>query len=197
MKSIEPRSIKEEFLCVTQCPSWFKLLAASLLLFRGQRQAKNRNHSLPRHINFGFFGIRQIQRLAMLAAVDLGVGSPRFFRVAAGLLDDVAGIKPALQMTAAEFSLFVLLIARTLPGFFGFDFMMRKLRRSLRARSRDFASRQRTHPRSRGACAAGFGSYERHCTRSGKPNQCPRCRMLANSSRAIFDKFHRAFLRTL
>jgi hypothetical protein len=34
--------------------------------------------------------------------------------------------------------------------------MMWKLRRSLYARS-DFASRQRTHPRSSGDCAAGFG----------------------------------------
>jgi hypothetical protein len=32
-----------------------------------------------------------------------------------------------------------------------------KLRRSLRAGSADFASRQRTYPRSRGPCAARFG----------------------------------------
>jgi ABC-type multidrug transport system fused ATPase/permease subunit len=86
----------------------------------------------------------------MFAAVDFGVCTPGFFGIAAGLLDYVLAVEPALQMTAAKFSFFVLLVTRTLPSLLDFDFMMRKLRRSLRARSCDFASCQGTHLR----CAA-------------------------------------------
>src|SRR5271155_2327658 len=60
-------------------------------------------------------------------------------------------------MAATEFAFFVFLVAGALPVLFDLDLMMGKLRRSLRARSGDFAGRQRTYPRSRGACAAGFG----------------------------------------
>jgi hypothetical protein len=60
-------------------------------------------------------------------------------------------------VAATEFAFFVFLVAGALPGLLDFDFMMRKLRWSLRTRSSDFASRQRTHPRSCGARAAGFG----------------------------------------
>jgi hypothetical protein len=60
-------------------------------------------------------------------------------------------------MAAAELAFLVFLVAGALPGLLDLNFVMRKLRGSLRARSGDFASRQRTYPRSRGARAAGFG----------------------------------------
>src|ERR1043166_3254261 len=51
-----------------------------------------------------FFGIRKIQRLAMLAAIDLGVLAPF-------LLDFFAEEIPPLQVSCAEFAFFVLLVA--------------------------------------------------------------------------------------
>lgn len=93
----------------------------------------------------------------MLAAIHFGVRTPGFFRVAAGMLDYVLRVEPAFQVAAAEFAFFVFFVAGTLSGLLNFDFMMRKLRRSLRSRGRDFASRQSTHLYSCGARAAGFG----------------------------------------
>jgi hypothetical protein len=55
--------------------------------------------------------------------------------------------------------------------------VMRKLRRGLRTRSRDFASRQRIHPRSRRS-RRRIPPYDRHCTRSRKASPSPRCRIL-------------------
>src|SRR5258708_2830742 len=46
-------------------------------------------------------------------------------------------------MTAAELSFFVFFVAGALPRLFDLDLVLRKLRRSLRSRSADFASRQR------------------------------------------------------
>ena len=60
-------------------------------------------------------------------------------------------------MAPAEFAFLVFLVAGALPVLLDLDLMMGKLGRSLRTRSGDFASRQRTCPRSRGASAAGFG----------------------------------------
>ena len=91
----------------------------------------------------------------MLAAVDLGVFAPSFLCVATGLFDHIRGVEPALQMSAAELPFFVLLVAGTLSRLLNLDLVMRKLRRSLCARSGHFARRQRTYPRSRGASAAG------------------------------------------
>ena len=68
----------------------------------------------------------------MFAAVNLGVWAPGFFSIAAGLLDYVLAVEPALQMAAAKFTFFVFLVAGALSGLLDFDFMMRKLRRSLR-----------------------------------------------------------------
>ncbi len=50
----------------------------------------------------------------MLATIDLGIGSPGFFCVAAGLLQNVSGIKPALQVAAAKLSLLVFFVAGAL-----------------------------------------------------------------------------------
>src|SRR3979411_1467732 len=93
----------------------------------------------------------------MLAAVDLGIRTPRLLRVPAGLLQYVNGIEPPLQVPAAELTLFIFLVARTLPCLLDLDLMMRKLRRSFGSRGRDFARRQWTYPHSCGARAAGFG----------------------------------------
>src|ERR1022692_499091 len=128
-----------------------------LLFLRRQRQPEHRNHPLSRNIDLGFRGIRQVQSLAVLAAVDLGIRPPGLFRVAAGLLDHILRVEPAFQMAAAEFALFVFLVAGALTGLLDLDLMVGKLGRSLRARRSNFASRQRTYPRSRGARAAGFG----------------------------------------
>src|SRR6266853_6097818 len=125
-------------------------------ILRRQCQPKPRNPPAPRHVHFGIRGIRQIQRLAMLAPVDLGIRTPGFFRIAASLFDDILGIEPALQMPTTEFALLVFLVTRALPSLLDLHLVMRKLRRSLRSRSCNFASRQRTYPRLRGACADGF-----------------------------------------
>src|SRR5579862_1039351 len=78
----------------------------------------------------------------MLATIDFRVRSPGLFGVAAGALDDVRAIKPAFQMSAARLAFIVLLITGALARLFNFDFMMRKLRRSLGFRSGDLASSQ-------------------------------------------------------
>src|SRR5437870_8272485 len=60
-------------------------------------------------------------------------------------------------MPAAEFSLLIFLVAGPLPVLLDFDFVMRKLGRSLRTRSRDFARCQSHYPHSRGPNAARIG----------------------------------------
>src|SRR5258708_32121196 len=114
----------------------------------------------------------------MLAAVDLGVRPPRFFRIAASLLDHILGIEPALQMPATEFALLVFLVTRALPGLLDLHLVMRKLRRSLRARSCNFASRQRTYPRLRGVSAAGLPLRTSLYSKAKAKGQVLRCRML-------------------
>ena len=71
--------------------------------------------------------MRQVKRLAMLAAIHFRTGSPGFLGVAAGLLYNVGGIKPALEMASAEFTLGILFVAGTLPGLLDFHLVMRKL----------------------------------------------------------------------
>jgi hypothetical protein len=79
----------------------------------------------------------------MLATVDLGIRSPGLFNIPTSLLHHVSPVRPPLQVAAAEFSLFIFFVAGTLSRLLDFDFMVGKLRRSLRARSCDFTSRQR------------------------------------------------------
>jgi hypothetical protein len=133
----------------------YSVLGTRYFVFRWQRQPEDRNHSLSRDIHFRFHGIRQIKRLAVFTTVDFGVWSPGFFGVPAGLLDYVFGIEPAFQMAAAELALLIFLVTGTLSRLLDFDLVMRKLGRCLRVRSHDFASRQRSYPRLRGALAAG------------------------------------------
>jgi len=58
-------------------------------------------------------------------------------------------------MSTTEFAFFVFLVTGALARLLGLDRMMRKLRSSLRIRSRDFAGCQKTHPRSGGTRAPG------------------------------------------
>ena len=149
-----------------------------LLRLRWQRQPEHRNHSLPGDVHLGFLGIRQIERLAVFAAVDFGIRPPGFFSVAARLLDYIFGVEPAFQMTAAELAFLILLVAGALPRLFDLDLMMGKLGRSLRARSCNFASRQRTYPRSRGARAAGFSLTKVIVLEGETRGQSPQYRIL-------------------
>src|SRR6202046_3797327 len=110
------------------------------LIFRRQGQPEHRNHSLAGDIDFRFLGIRQVKRLAVLAAVDFSIRSPGFFGVAASLLDHVLRIKPALQMSPTKLAFFVFLVTGALSRLLGLDLMMRKLRSRARTGSRDFAS---------------------------------------------------------
>ena len=144
-------------------PNRFKLRAKSQepkafsLLFRRQRQPEDGYHALARDVGRGLPRRGQVERLAMFAAIDLSLRSPGFFSIAAGLLDYVLAVEPALQMAAAEFSFFVLLVAGALPCLLDLDLMVGELRNILRARSGYFASRQGRTPRSSGPNAAGFG----------------------------------------
>jgi hypothetical protein len=140
------------------------LAARSLFFFRRQRQSEHRDHSLPGDVHLRLFGTRQIERLAIFATVNLGVFSPRFFRIATSPLHHVGGIEPALQMTAASFAFIIFLVAGALPILLYLHLVIRELRGSLWISPSDFAGSQ-TSPRSRGAYAAGF-SLTRHCTRT-------------------------------
>src|SRR5450432_1388976 len=122
------------------------LTARTLLRLWRQRQSEHRNHSLPRHIHLRFSGSRQIQRLAVFAAVDFGLRSPGFLHVAALALDGVGHVGPELQMAAAEFSLFVFLVAGALPGLLDLDLVVRELLHILGAGNGYFTGRQRTYP---------------------------------------------------
>jgi hypothetical protein len=82
----------------------------------------------------------------VFAAVDFGLGSPRFLHVAALTLDRVGHIRPELQVAAAEFSFFVFLVAGALPGLLDFNLVVRELLHILGAGSGYFAARQRTYP---------------------------------------------------
>ncbi len=156
-----------------------------LLRLRRQRQPEHRNHPLPGDVHLGFLGIRQIERLAMLAAVDFGIRSPGLFGIAARLLDYIFGVEPALQMPTAELAFLILLVAGALPSLFGLDRVMGKLGRSLRARSCNFASRQRTYPRTRGARAAGFGLTNVIVLEAETRGQSPRYRILGLRSHPV------------
>ena len=94
----------------------------------------------------------------MLAAIDFGIRTPGFLHVAARLLDRVRHIKPALEMSAAELTFGVFLIARALSHFLDFDFVVGKLLGSGRRGGSSFSYSQRSYPRRCGGGAAGFRS---------------------------------------
>jgi hypothetical protein len=85
----------------------------------------------------------------MFAAIHFGVGPPGFLRVAAGLLEQVGGVKPALEMASAKLAFLVLLVAGALSRFLDFDFVVGKLR-CLRACGNGCG--QKVHLCSSGSC---------------------------------------------
>jgi len=101
---------------------------ALFFIFRRDGQSKNRNLPHASYVCAAYlFGIGEIEGLAGFAAVYLGVWAPGFFRVTTGLLDYISGIKPTLQMAAAEFSLVIFFVTSALSRLLGFYLMMGKL----------------------------------------------------------------------
>src|SRR5690242_5849767 len=98
----------------------YKRLRNRLLGVLGRkRQAESRNHAATGHVETArVLRIRQIYSLAMLAAVDLGIGPVHLLHIATGLLQHVGHVVPALQVPAAELALFVLFITGALQVFF-------------------------------------------------------------------------------
>ena len=86
---------------------------------------------MPRHIqSANSVRIGQIKSLAMLAAIYFRIRSPGLLRVAAGLLDNIGCVEPALEMPAAELTLGVLFVAGALPWLLEFHSVVGKLRGS-------------------------------------------------------------------
>src|SRR5580704_8879992 len=97
----------------------------------------------------------------MFTAIHLSIFAPSLLHVAASLFQHVGGVKPALEMPAAELAFLVLLVASPLPRLLDFYLVIGELRRSLRARG--YGCSQKVHPRSSGtcrgiSCAASFYS---------------------------------------
>jgi hypothetical protein len=116
----------------------------SLLLLWRQCQAEYRNHSFARDVHFALPGSRQVERLAVFAAIDFGLRSPGLLHISTIPLDRVGHVEPELQVAAAEFALGIFLVAGALPCFFDLHFVVGKLRNVLSAGSGHFASRQGT-----------------------------------------------------
>ena len=120
----------------------------TLLLWR-HRQPENRNLARSSNIKATrLLGIRQIERFTMFAAIDFGIAAPSLLHITAGLLQDIGSVEPVFEMTAAKLAFLVLLIASSLSRLLDFDFVLGKLRRSLRARC--YGCGQKVHPRSSG-----------------------------------------------
>src|SRR5262245_10126673 len=98
-------------------PPRFKLIAKSqklrarLVFLRRQRQSEDGNHSLPGDVHLCFPRRWQIEGLAVFATVDFGVWAPGLFDVSTLALDHVFHVEPALQVSAAELSLGIFLVA--------------------------------------------------------------------------------------
>ena|SRR6266849_1873701 len=136
---------------------WFLLRAGELLarlLLRRDCQPKHRGLSLPRHIQTADpVRVGQIQGLAVLAAIHFRIRPPGLLGVAAGLLEHIRGVEPALEMSTAELALGILLVAGALPWLLEFHFVMRKLRGS------GCGCGQKRCPRRCGKSAAGYTSF--------------------------------------
>src|ERR1022692_3890338 len=79
------------------------------------------------------FWTRQVQRLAMLTTIDLHLIAKGLPNVAAGLLQHVSQVEPALQMSAAELAFFVGLVAGALELLLVLELVLGELRRVGRA----------------------------------------------------------------
>jgi hypothetical protein len=62
----------------------------------------------------------------MFTAIHLGIAAPRLLHVTTRLLQYVGGIKPALEMPAAELAFLVLLVASPLPRLLGLYLVIRE-----------------------------------------------------------------------
>lgn len=101
----------------------------SELRLSGQRKTEYRNLSLSSNILSGcLIRIWQVERLAVLTAINFSLFPPGFFNISTSLFDHVIGVKPPLQMSTAELSFFVLLITRTLIELLDLYFVFGKLR---------------------------------------------------------------------
>src|SRR5579862_4707431 len=104
-----------------------------LSFFPRYRQPEHRGLSGSGNIqSAGRLRIGQVQRLTMLAAINLGIGAPVFFYITARLLNNVCGVKPPFEMPAAELSFRVFLVAGALPRLLEFNLVIWKLRSGLR-----------------------------------------------------------------
>jgi len=84
----------------------------------------------------------------MFAAIDFRIAAPSLLHITAGLLQDIGSVEPAFEVTAAKLAFLVLLVASPLSRLLNFDFVLGKLRRSLRARG--YGCGQKVYPRSSG-----------------------------------------------
>jgi hypothetical protein len=102
-----------------------------LLFFRRNCQSEYRGLPLPGHVNSPHvFVIGEIKGTAVLTTVYLAVPTPKLLDVAALTLEHVVSVVPPLQMSPAELSLGIFLVAGALPELFQLDLVMRKLLRS-------------------------------------------------------------------
>src|SRR5438034_2156873 len=131
------------------CPSKLCLGGGlNLFLLGRDRQPKHRELPFSGHVQSARrLRVREIQRLAMLAAVHFRILSPSLRHIAARLFDGVGHVIPAFEMSAAEFAFGIQLIAGALSRFLDFDFVMRKLLQSDVGGPAGFSCGQRSYPR--------------------------------------------------
>ena len=97
------------------------------------------------------------------ATIDFPVGSPGFLDASTFLFEHVGRIKSALQVSAAEFALFVCFVAGALTRFLDLDLVVGKLRYLSRLRSDGFTGRH-------GSLHCVQTRLQTHCTeREDKP----------------------------
>src|ERR1700730_68394 len=111
-----------------------------LFFLRGNNKTENRILSGARDVHPArILGTRQVERLTEFAAINFGVGSPGFLHITAFLFEDVGGVEPAFQVSAAELALLVFLVAGTLARLLHLNCVLGKLRNRARDCSRCFA----------------------------------------------------------
>src|SRR5581483_22042 len=102
----------------------------ALLFFAGDGQAEHRYHPTPGDVQTArILRVGQVERPAVLAAVDFRVAPVGFFHVTALLFQHVGSVKPALQVSAAELSLGVLFVTGALAWLLQLDLVVGKLGR--------------------------------------------------------------------
>ena len=106
------------------------------------------------------FRIRQVQRLAMLAAVNFRVRTKSLLHITAFAFHNVFAVIPALQVAAAEFTFRVVFIAGALIRFLDFQFVAWQLWK-VRALTRSRSSRggQCSCPRLKSTAGAARDSF--------------------------------------